>query len=144
MQTRVLGTRGLELSAIDLGCMGLSFGLGPATDRDEAIRLSRTAVDRGVTLIDTAEAYRPWTNEDLAGEALEPVHDTPAQIAFAWLLARKPWIVPIPGTRKLHRLEEKLAVADVELTPADLDEITTAASTIEIRGARGTGAENYG
>src|SRR3954451_12375531 len=75
MQKRALGSSNLEVSAIGLGCMDLSFGLGPATDRDEAIRVIRTAVDRGVTLFDTAEAYGPWTNEDLVGEALEPVRD---------------------------------------------------------------------
>jgi aryl-alcohol dehydrogenase-like predicted oxidoreductase len=61
---------------------------------------------------------------------------TPAQIALAWLLAQKPWIVPIPGTTKLHRLEENLGAADVELTPADLREIEDAASKIEVQGAR--------
>jgi aryl-alcohol dehydrogenase-like predicted oxidoreductase len=93
----------------------------------------------------TPEAMR--TNQALIGlvQHLAAVKGaTPAQIALAWLLAQKPWIVPIPGTRKLHRLEENMAAADVELTPADLDEITTAASTIEIKGARGTGAEKYG
>ncbi len=61
---------------------------------------------------------------------------TPAQIALAWLLARKPWIVPIPGTTKLHRLEENLGAAGVELTPDDLREIEDAASKIEVQGAR--------
>ncbi|ACL60966.1 aldo/keto reductase [Methylobacterium nodulans] len=75
MKMRKLGRSGLEVSAISLGCMGLSFGLGPATDRGEAIRVIRTAVDRGVTLFDTAEAYGPFANEDLVGEALQPVRD---------------------------------------------------------------------
>jgi aryl-alcohol dehydrogenase-like predicted oxidoreductase len=61
---------------------------------------------------------------------------TPAQIALSWLLAQKPWIVPIPGTTKLHRLEENTAAADIELTPSDLSEIDEAASTIEVQGAR--------
>lgn len=74
MQKRKLGD-GLEVSAIGLGCMGLSFGLGPATDRTEAIGVIRGAVERGVTLFDTAEAYGPFANEDLVGEALEPVRD---------------------------------------------------------------------
>src|SRR5271170_528182 len=73
---RKLGNSNLEVSAIGLGCMGLSFGLGPATDKTEAIRVIRSAVDRGVTLFDTAEAYGPWTNETLVGEALEPVRDS--------------------------------------------------------------------
>src|SRR5271165_4232759 len=73
MQKRKLGKSGLDVSAIGLGCMGLSFGLGPATDRKEAINVIRGAVERGVTLFDTAEAYGPYTNEDLVGEALEPM-----------------------------------------------------------------------
>src|SRR5271166_3952736 len=73
MLKRKLGNNGLEVSAIGLGCMGLSFGLGPATDRKDAINVIRGAVERGVTLFDTAEAYGPYTNEDLVGEALEPV-----------------------------------------------------------------------
>jgi aryl-alcohol dehydrogenase-like predicted oxidoreductase len=68
---------------------------------------------------------------------------TPAQIALAWLLAQDPWIVPIPGTRKLHRLEENLASVEVALTPADLDELARAAASIEITGGRGTGQEQY-
>ncbi|MCK1276169.1 MULTISPECIES: aldo/keto reductase [unclassified Bradyrhizobium] len=75
MKTRKLGPSGLEVSAIGLGCMGLSFGLGPAADHKEAIAVIRAAVERGVTLFDTAEAYGPFTNETLVGEALEPVRD---------------------------------------------------------------------
>lgn len=74
MRKRQLGD-GLEVSAIGLGCMGLSFGLGPATDRKEAIGVIRSAAERGVTLFDTAEAYGPYANEELVGEALEPVRD---------------------------------------------------------------------
>lgn len=72
MQKRKLGNAGLEVSAIGLGCMGLSFAYGPATDRVDAIRLLRTAVEKGVTFFDTAEAYGPFLNEELLGEALEP------------------------------------------------------------------------
>src|SRR5271154_2845171 len=75
MQKRTLGKSGLEVSAIGLGCMGFSFGLGPATDRREAIAVIRSAVDRGVTLFDTAEGYGPFVNEELVGEALQPVRD---------------------------------------------------------------------
>src|SRR5580765_3139809 len=75
MQTRILGRSGLEVSALGFGCMGLSFGYGPATTRDDAIGLIRAAVDRGVTFFDTAEAYGPFTNEALVGEALRPVRD---------------------------------------------------------------------
>lgn len=75
MDKRMLGASGLEVSAIGLGCMGLSSGYGPPTDRDAAIALIRRAVELGVTLFDTAEAYGPFTNEALLGEALEPFSD---------------------------------------------------------------------
>jgi aryl-alcohol dehydrogenase-like predicted oxidoreductase len=321
MLRRKLGKSGLEVSALGLGCMGMSFGYGPPMDKQEAISLIRTAVERGVTFFDTAEVYGAYTNEELVGEALEPfrgrvviatkfgwkidpntrksvgldsrpeqirrvaeaslkrlrvdaidlfyqhrvdpgvpiedvagtVKDlirqgkvrhfglsepaaptirrahavqpvtaiqneyslwwrrpeeevlptceeldigfvpysplgkgfltgkidentkldsadfrntvprftpenrranhvlvellariaerkkaTPAQIALAWLLAQKPWIVPIPGTTKLHRLDENLGAAAVELTPDDLREIAGAAAEITVQGARYT------
>lgn len=75
MQTRKLGREGLEVSALGLGCMGLSFGYGPATDKRQAVDLIRAAVDEGVTFFDTAEIYGPFTNEELLGEALAPVRD---------------------------------------------------------------------
>jgi len=75
MKKRILGKSGLQVSALGLGCMGMSFGYGPAADRTEMIRLIRSAVDRGVTLFDTAEIYGPCANEDLVGEALEPVRE---------------------------------------------------------------------
>ncbi len=318
MQKRALGNSGLEVSALGLGCMGLSFGYGPATDRQEAISLIRSAVELGVTFFDTAEAYGPFTNEAVVGEALAPVREqvviatkfgfhfdangkqtglnsrpehvkevadaslgrlktdridlfyqhrvdpnvpiedvagavkqliqdgkvrhfglseagvrtirrahavqpvtalqseyslwwrepeaailptleelgigfvpfsplgrgfltgkidesttfdstdfrttvprftpearkanralvdllgkiaqrknaTPAQIALAWLLAQKPWIVPIPGTTKLHRLQENVAAASIELTEDDLREIESAVSQITVQGHR--------
>jgi aryl-alcohol dehydrogenase-like predicted oxidoreductase len=314
MEKRKLGNSGLEVSAIGLGCMGMSFAYGTPPDRQEMIKLIRAAVDRGVTFFDTAEAYGPFTNEELVGEALAPVRSqvviatkfgmklgtnamdsrpehirevaeaslkrlkvdsidlfyqhrvdpdvpiedvagtvkeliregkakhfgiseagvatirrahavqpvtalqseyslwwrkpeeemlpaleelgigfvpfsplgkgfltgridekttfekndfrnivprftpearkanqalvdllgqvakrkgaTAAQIALAWLLAQKPWIVPIPGTTKLNRLEENLGAANVELTPDDLRAIDTAASKIQVEGAR--------
>jgi hypothetical protein len=314
MQTRKLGQ--LEVSTLGLGCMGLSFAFGPPTDRPEAIKLIRAAYDRGVTFFDTAEAYGPGLNEEVVGEALEPMRDqvviatkfgfrdgiptkgpdsrperirqvadealkrlrtdridlfyqhrvdpnvpmedvagavqaliqagkvrhfglseagadairkahevqavtalqseyslwwrepeaeilslveelgigfvpfsplgrgfltgtigadttfkdgdyrriaprftpealkanqaladlvgklaatkgvTPAQIALAWLLAQKPWIVPIPGTTKLHRLEENLGSADVTLTTDDLDRIQQTLATVVVQGER--------
>jgi aryl-alcohol dehydrogenase-like predicted oxidoreductase len=73
MQTRKLGTSGLEVSALGLGCMGLSFGLGPATEKTEAIKLIRAAAERGVTFFDTAEVYGPYVNEQVVGEALAPL-----------------------------------------------------------------------
>lgn len=236
MEHRELGRSGLDVSAIGLGCMGLSFGLGPAVDRRAGIALIRGAVERGVTFFDTAQVYGPFTNEELVGEALAPFRDqvviatkfgfgfdadgdsmgldsrpetirrategslrrlgveaidlyyqhrvdpqvpieevagtvhelieegkvrhfglseagvqaivelvtrmaerkraTPAQVALAWLLARKPWIVPIPGTTKLHRLEENLGGAEVNLTAEDLQEIEETAAGIQIQGAR--------
>jgi aryl-alcohol dehydrogenase-like predicted oxidoreductase len=320
MQKRKLGKSNLEVSAIGLGCMGMSFGYGPAADKKEMISLIRSAVERGVTFFDTAEVYGPFANEELVGEALAPLRDqvviatkfgfkpdpnggprwsgldsrpehikevveaslkrlktdvidlfyqhrvdpnvpiedvagavkdliqqgkvkhfglseasvqtirrahvvqpvaalqseyslwwrepeaeviptleelgigfvpfsplgkgfltgkisedtqfdktdfrnivprftpenrktnqalvdligkfahqkkaTSAQIALAWLLVQKPWIVPIPGTTKLHRLEENIGAAAVELTPEDLRQLETAASKIAVQGAR--------
>ncbi|GAB3867050.1 aldo/keto reductase [Hymenobacter segetis] len=318
MKNRTLGTSGLEVSALGLGCMGMSFGLGPAADKEEMVKLIRAAVERGVTFFDTAEVYGPFTNEELVGEALEPLREqvviatkfgfntsvqgtggglnsrpeniravaeaslkrlrtdridlfyqhrvdpgvpiedvagtvrdliaegkvkhfglseagvqtirkahavqpvtalqseyslwwrepeqeilpvleelgigfvpfsplgkgfltgkidqntefdksdfrntvprfdpenrkanqalvdllgriaqeknaTPAQIALAWLLAQKPWIVPIPGTTKLHRLEENLAAVELELSGDTLGEIEAAAAQIAVQGAR--------
>jgi pyridoxine 4-dehydrogenase len=317
MQTRKLGTSTLDVSALGLGCMGLSFGYGPAVEKEAGIALIRAAVERGVTFFDTAEVYGPFANEELVGEALEPfkgqvviatkfgfdiqdgktvglnsrpehirrvaeaslkrlrveaidlfyqhrvdpavpiedvagaVKDliqegkvkhfglseagvntirrahavepvaalqseyslwwrepeaeimptleelgigfvpfsplgkgfltgkidestqfasgdfrnavprfspearkanqavvelvanlaaqkaaTPAQVALAWLLAQKPWIVPIPGTTKLHRLEENLGGASVELSDAEVGQLTEAASAIPIQGER--------
>src|SRR5579864_7123319 len=75
MQKRKLGRSGLEVSALGLGCMGMSYGYGPAADTKEMISLIRKAVERGVTFFDTAEAYGPFTNEELVGEALAPVRD---------------------------------------------------------------------
>jgi aryl-alcohol dehydrogenase-like predicted oxidoreductase len=319
MKKRKLGKNNLEVSAIGLGCMGMSYGYGPAVDKKEGISLIRAAVERGVTFFDTAEVYGPFTNEELVGEALAPFREqvviatkfgfkldpntgkqagldsrpehikevaeaslkrlktdvidlfyqhrvdldvpiedvagavkdliregkvkhfglseagvqtirrahavqpvtalqseyslfwrepeaeviptleelgigfvpfsplgkgfltgkisedtkfdksdfrnivprftpenrkanqalvdllgkfaqqrkaTPAQIALAWLLAQKPWMVPIPGTTKLHRLEEDIGAANVELSPEDLRELETAASKIAVQGAR--------
>src|SRR5438034_508552 len=196
MQKRKLGKSSLEVSAMGLGCMGMSFGYGPPKEKQEMISLIRSAVELGVTFFDTAEAYGPFTNEELVGEALAPfraqvviatkfgfdldafpgvnsrpehikqvaeaslkrlkvdstdfrnivprftpearkanqalvdllrsVADrkkaTPAQIALAWLLAQKSWIVPIPGTTKLSRLQEDIGAVALELTSEDLRE----------------------
>lgn len=75
MQKRKLGKSGLEVSALGFGCMGLSFGFGPATEKSEAIKVIRAAYDGGVTFFDTAEAYGPFTNEEVVGEALAPIRD---------------------------------------------------------------------
>src|SRR5947208_1320339 len=75
MQKRKLGNSNLEVSALGLGCMGMSYGYGPAADKQEMISLIRTAVERGITFFDTAEAYGPFKNEELVGEALAPFRD---------------------------------------------------------------------
>src|SRR3954471_15030885 len=75
MKKRTLGNSGLEVSAIGLGCMGMSFGLGPAKDKQEMISLIRAAVEKGVTFFDTAEVYGPFTNEELVGEAVAPFRE---------------------------------------------------------------------
>src|SRR6202789_1623376 len=87
MKKRKLGQSNLEVSAIGLGCMGLSFGLGPAVDKKEGISLIRAAVERGVTFFDTAEVYGPFTNEELVGEALAPLRD---QVAIATKFGFRP------------------------------------------------------
>jgi aryl-alcohol dehydrogenase-like predicted oxidoreductase len=87
MQKRKLGNQGLEVSAIGLGCMGMSFGLGPAADKKEMITLIRKAVEKGVTFFDTAEVYGPFTNEELVGEALEPFK---GQVVIATKFGWKP------------------------------------------------------
>src|SRR5258708_39072639 len=75
MEKRKLGKSGLEVSALGLGCMGMSFGYGPASDKQEMIKLIHSAVERGVTFFDTAEVYGPFANEELVGEALAPLRD---------------------------------------------------------------------
>ena len=103
MQKRKLGTSGLEVSAIGLGCMGMSFSYGPAKDRREMIALLRAAVERGVTFFDTAEAYGPFTNEELVGEALAPVRDQVViATKFGWDLSIDP-----RGTAGTPRLESR-------------------------------------
>src|SRR3954454_23671525 len=75
MQKRKLGKSGLEVSALGLGCMGISFGLGPGLEKKDGVALIRAAFDRGVTFFDTAEVYGPWANEEVVGEAAEPFRD---------------------------------------------------------------------
>src|SRR2546428_1756202 len=87
MQKRKLGNSGLEVSAVGLGCMGMSFGYGPAGDKQEMISLIRAAVERGVTFFDTAEVYGPFTNEELVGEALAPFRE---QVVIATKFGFKP------------------------------------------------------
>ncbi len=100
MQKRRLGKSGLEVSAIGLGCMGMSSGYGPAGDRQEMIRMIRAAVDEGVTFFDTAEVYGPFANEELVGEALQPVRDRVViATKFGWKID--------PATRKSVGLDSR-------------------------------------
>jgi len=134
MQRRKLGNSGLEVSALGYGAMGISFGYGPAMEKSAAIALIRGAVERGVALFDTAEAYGAF-NEEVVGEALAPVREL-VVIALAWVLAQKPWIVPIPGTTKLHRLEENVRAADVQLDADDFRKIANALANVTVVGDR--------
>jgi aryl-alcohol dehydrogenase-like predicted oxidoreductase len=160
MQKRTLGKSGLKVSALGFGCMGISFGYGPAASRDEGIAsigfVPFSPLGKGFltgkidehTTFDSADfrnvvprftpenrkanlAFVAWLTAFAARKAM-----TPAQVALAWLLAQKPWIVPIPGTTKRHRLDENLRAAAVQLTADDLQEIDRAASEIDVQGAR--------
>lgn len=117
MQKRTLGRSGLEVSAIGLGCMGLSFGFGPATERQDAVKLIRGAVERGVTFFDTAEAYGPGLNEEVVGEALEPLRD---QVVIATKFGFRNG-VPAQGLDS--RPERIRQVADEALTRLRTDHI---------------------
>ena len=129
MKTRTLGKSQLAVSAIGYGCMGLENVYGPGTGRQEGIAIIRAAVERGVTLFDTAEAYGPFTNEELVGEALAPFRE---QVVIATKFG---FGINPDGTR--YGLdEENLAAADIELTAADLHEIDAAASKIPVQGER--------
>ncbi|MBB6629125.1 aldo/keto reductase [Nocardioides sp. KIGAM211] len=120
MTTRELGRSGLEVSALGLGCMGMSHGLGPAADHDEMVALIRGAVEQGVTLFDTAEVYGPWVNEELVGEALEPVRD---QVVIATKFG---FDIAEDGTQRpglSSRPEHIRAVADASLRRLRTDTI---------------------
>jgi aryl-alcohol dehydrogenase-like predicted oxidoreductase len=183
MQKRKLGNSNLEVSAIGLGCMGMSYHRGPAPDRNAMIALIRKAVQLGVTLFDTAEVYGPFIigfvpysplgrgylagalNEhtkfdsrndnratlprftaeamkanrvlvDLLNEFGQRKGATSSQVALAWLLGQKPWIVPIPGTTKLERLEENLRSVDLEFSPEEWRDLNHAVSKIKLQGDR--------
>jgi aryl-alcohol dehydrogenase-like predicted oxidoreductase len=120
MKRRALGNSGLEVSEIGLGCMGLSFGLGPATEKQEAIKLIRAAVERGVSFFDTAEVYGPFTNEEVVGEALAPFRDSVA-------IATKFGFGIDPETRKQRGLNSRpdniRAVAEASLKRLKTDRI---------------------
>ena len=117
MQKRNLGKSNLEVSAIGLGCMSMSFGLGPAMDKNEAIKLIRSAFDQGVTFFDTAEAYGPFANEDLLGEALGPIRD---QVIIATKFGFKDGL---PASGLDSRPERIRQVADESLARLKTDHI---------------------
>src|SRR4051794_21980384 len=120
MQTRSLGPSGLEVSAIGFGCMGLNSSYGSKVSREDGIALIRSAVDRGVTLFDTAEVYGPFTNEEMVGEALGPVRDRV-------VIATKFGFAIDPETRANHGLDSRpehiREVADASLKRLDIDVI---------------------
>src|ERR1700761_1292499 len=117
MQKRNLGKSGLEVSAIGLGCMGLSFGYGPAVEKDAGIALIRAAVEKGVTFFDTAEVYGPFKNEELVGEALAPMRD---QVVIATKFGFKNGT---PGEGVDSRPERIREVADASLKRLKTDRI---------------------
>ena len=165
MQNRTLGNSSLEVSAIGLGCMGMSFSYGPAADKQEMISLLRAAVERGVTFFDTAEVYGPFKNEELVGEALSPFRgkvviatkfgfklDPTGGSKWIGLDSRPEHIRQVAeGSLKRLRVEaidlfyqhrvdpgvpiEEVAAA-VKLTSDDLREIESASSKITVQGAR--------
>jgi aryl-alcohol dehydrogenase-like predicted oxidoreductase len=116
MKTRTLGAD-LQVSAIGLGCMGLTSGYGPGADHDDAVALIRAAVERGVTFFDTAEAYGPWTNESLVGEALAPFH---GQVAIA---TKFNIVFDADGNRggQIDRPEQVVAAAEGSLRRLGVD-----------------------
>src|SRR5882672_6230855 len=118
METRKLGNRNLEVSALGLGCMGMSVGYGPASDKKEMISLIRTAVERGITFFDTAEGYGPFTNEELVGEALAPLRD---QVVIATKFGCKP--DPNGGPAQNRRPEHVKEVAEASLKRLKTDVI---------------------
>src|SRR5947207_483234 len=121
MKKRKLGRSGLEVSAIGLGCMGMSFGYGPPKDKQEMISLLRAAVERGVTFFDTAEVYGPFTNEELVGEALAPFRE---QVVIATKFGFKPASSGQPGWTELDSRPEHIKeVADASLKRLKTDVI---------------------
>jgi aryl-alcohol dehydrogenase-like predicted oxidoreductase len=125
MQKRILGKSGLEVSALGLGCMGMSFSYGPPKDKQEMISLLRTAVDRGITFFDTAEVYGPYTNEQLVGEALSPMRDK-VVIATKFGFDLNPKADPrgMTGAPALNSRPENIRqVAEASLTRLKIDTI---------------------
>ena len=156
MEKRVLGKENsLTVSAVGLGCRGFSHGYGPGPDREEAIRLIRTAYELGCAFFDTAEGYAAGENEKLVGEAIKPFRmdanqplldllhrfaadkgATPAQISLAWMLHKWDFLVPIPGMRRAERMRENFGAVDVTLTDAEFQQLEAELAKIEIHGNR--------
>jgi len=138
---RKLGSSNLKVSAIGLGYMGMSFSYGLPKNTQGMIALLRAAVDNS-DFRSTLPRFTPLAlkaNQALInrlGSIALQKQATPAQIAIAWLLAQKQWIMPIPGTTKLNRLDENIGAILAELTPDDLREIDDAAAKITVQGAR--------
>src|SRR4030043_1722672 len=122
MQKRNLGKSGLEVSALGLGCMGMSFGYGPAADKQEMTSLIRSAVERGVTFFDTAEVYGPFTNEELVGEALSPFRGK-VVIATKFGFKHDPKSGPSPKIGLDSRPEQIKRVAEASLKRLKVDAI---------------------
>lgn len=140
----------LGVSPIGLGCLPMVGYYGGKYDKNEMIALIRRAYDKGVTFFDTAEVYGPYTSEEWVGEALQ--HNMPlvhlvkkhaerkgitmAQFALVWMLSRKSWIVPIPGTTNAAHLDDFLGAANVRLTPEELSAFDNDYSQIHLMGHR--------
>ena len=122
MQKRTLGTNGLEVSALGFGCMGISFGYGQPTSREDGIGIVRAAVDAGVTFFDTAEAYGPFTNEELVGEALAPFRGQ-VVIATKFGFKHDPEKGPSPTAGMDSRPEQIKRVAEASLKRLKVDAI---------------------
>jgi aryl-alcohol dehydrogenase-like predicted oxidoreductase len=140
-----LWTRDPEQNGVLAACEELEIGFVPFSPLGAGFltgKIGTTTEFHGTDFRNLSPRFTPEARAanlalvDLLKRIAERKHASPAQIALAWLLAQKPWIVPIPGTTKLHRLEENLGAAEVELTPDDLQEIQDAASKIRIQGAR--------
>lgn len=133
-------------------CEELGVGFVPWSPLGQGFLTGTVSTDQTFAANDIRSRFPRFTPEamaanqplvELVGKIAQRQQATPAQIALAWLLAQKPFIVPIPGTRKLHRLEENMASAEIELTAADLHELDTESAKIEVQGARGSGHERF-
>ena len=160
MEKRRLGSSELYVNPVGLGCMGFSHASGDPMEKGAAVKTIREAYEIGYDFFDTAEVYTGVYadgtisyNEELVGEALLPYqnqellwllhtyaekkHATPAQISLAWMLCKKPWIVPIPGTRKVERMQENAGSAEVVLSAEEVEMLDTALDHMEMSSVYG-------